>query len=363
MPYEKWPGGHVHRQRDGQPLYVIARTIQGKRFHISTRTHNLTAAMKQLERFEADPWGYSPAGVEAAPPLLLTRQLILEHRAWSLGVKGNSTHHANDVAHRLAEWGRAVGQRDLRKLSLRDDLKPALERWGTSRRHRVIALKSFFSWLRKEKGLVTTAQDPTLDLPVPQARPEKAVRRKAVESARVRAAWRELKGGYADMLEVLAATGMHVSELERFIRQDAAHLVHGKRPLAVLVTRHKSGVWTRIPLDEPSHVRAAERLKKSGTVPRWFRLHLKAACERAGVEVFTPGVLRHSVATHAVEAGATPDQVAQFLHHRDKRTTERFYVDVAAPKAQVPVMRMNHGRPRRKSASSESKSWSPSTRG
>lgn len=346
----------MHRQRDGQPLFIIARTIEGKRFHVSTRAHNLTAAMKQLERFEADPWNYSPAGVEAEPPLVLTRQLILEHRQWSLTIKGNTTHHANDVAHRLGEWGRALGQRDLRKLSLRHDIKPALDRWETSRRHRIIALKSFFAWLRKEKHLLVSAQDPTLDLPVPQATPEKARRRKVVEPARVRAAWRCLKGRYADMLEVLAATGMHVSELERFIRQDEAHLVHGKKPLAVLVTRHKTGVLTRIPLNDPAHVRAAERLKKGGTVPRWFRLHLKAACEKAGVEPFTPGVLRHSVATHAVASGATPDEVAAFLHHRDKRTTEKFYIDVAAPKLQVPVMRMHHERLRRKSASSESKS-------
>lgn len=359
MPPEKWPGGHVHQQRNGKPLYVIARTIKGERFHLSTRTHNLTAAMKQLERFEANPGAYSPAGDEIEEGLVLTRQLILEHKAWSTDVKRNTTRHANDVAHRLAEWGRVFGQKDLRKLTLRHDIKPALERWGVSLRHRIIALKSFYAWLRREKHLLVTAQDPTLDLPVPQASPEKARRRKVVEARRIRAAWRELKGGYADMLEVLAATGMHVSELERFIRTDEAHLVKGKRPLAVLVTRHKTGVLTRIPLNDVAQVRAAERLKKRGTVPRWFRLHLKAACERAKVEVFTPGVLRHSVATHAVEQGASPDAVAAFLHHRDKRTTERFYVDVAAPRGQVPVMKLRQARPRRKSASRESKSWSP----
>lgn len=351
MSYEKWPGGHVHRQRDGRPLFVIARTIEKKRFHISTRTHNLTAAMKQLERFEADPWNYSPAGVETEPPLLLTNELILEHHAWSVGVKHNSRHHANDIAHRLGEWMAELGRRDLRKLTMRNDVRPALNRWATNRQHRIIALKVFYGWLRKEKHLLTSAEDPTLDLPVPQAVAEKQRRKKVVELARVRAAWGKLKGRYADMLEVLAATGMHVSELERFIRQDEAHLVYSKRPLATLVTRHKSGDWTRIPLSEPSHVRAAERLKKGGTVPRWFRLHLKEACVRAGVEVFTPGVLRHSVATHAVRQGATPDEVAAFLHHRDKRTTEKFYIDVAMPRGQVPVMKLGHRATRRRKAS------------
>lgn len=353
MPKEqRWPGGRVHIQSDGRPLYVIARTIRGERFHLSTRTHNLTAAMKQLERFEADPHNYSPAGIEGEPPLLLTNELILEHHAWSVNVRRNSRHHANDVAHRLSEWMEELGSRDLRKLTMRNDIRPALNRWTTNRQHRIIAIKAFYGWLRKEKHLLTSADDPTLDLPVPQVIAEKQRRKKVVEMSRVRAAWRQLKGNYADMLELLAATGMHVRELERFIREPEAHLVYGKKPLATLVTRHKSGDWTRIPLSDKAQVRAAERLKESGTVPRWFRLHLRAACERAGVEVFTPGVLRHSVATHAVRSGAAPEAVAAFLHHRDKRTTEKFYIDVAIPRGQVPVMKMRrrHRPPRRRAS-------------
>jgi site-specific recombinase XerD len=358
---QRWPGGRIHIQKDGRPLYVIARTIRGERFHLSTRAHNLTAAMKQLERFEADPHGYSPAGVEGDEPLMLTNELILEHHAWSLNVRRNSRHHANDVAHRLSEWMEELGRRDLRKLTMRNDIKPALNRWETNRQHRIIALKSFYAWLRKEKHLLISAEDPTLDLPVPQAIPEKHQRKKVVEQSRVRAAWRQLKGGYADMLEVLAATGMHVSELERFIRQPEAHLVYGKRPLATLVTRHKSGDWTRIPLSDAAQVRAAERLKERGTVPRWFRLHLKEACQRAGVEVFTPGVLRHSVATHAVQKGAKPADVADMLGHRDKRTTEKFYIDAAIPRGQVPVMKMRkrHRAPRRRASRSVSAFWVP----
>lgn len=327
-------------QADGRELYVIARTIKGERFHLSTRTHNLTAAMKQLTRFETNPHTYSPAGDEVEEVLLLTNELILEHRKWSIEVRKNTRHHANSVAHRLGEWMADLGRRDLRKLTLRHDIKPALERWQTSRQLRIIAIKSFYAWLRKERHLLTNAQDPTLDLPVPQVTPEKAKRRKAVEPARIKAAWRQLKGAPRDMLEVLAATGMHVTELERFIRSAESQLIKGKRPLAVLVTRHKTGVLTRIPLNDKSHVAAAERLKKVGQVPRWFRKKLIAACLRAKVEPFTPGVMRHSVATHAVASGATPDAVAAFLHHKDKRTTERFYIDVAAPRGQVPVLKM-----------------------
>lgn len=348
MPYEKWPGGHVHQQRDGRPLYVIARTITTevdrkkvtRRFHISTRCHNLTSAMKQLERFETDPWSYSPVGVEQPDALRLTDELVIEHRKWSIEVKRNTWHHANDVAHRLTEWQDDLAGFDLRKLTLREHIKPAIEARPTNRKHRIIAIKAFFGWLRRERHLLTNAQDPTLDLSVPQATPERAKRRKAVEEKRVRAAWRKLKGGYADMLEVLAETGMHVSELERFIRSPDAQLVKQGRARATLITLHKSGVPTRIPLVGGAVIKAAERLRKRGTVPRWFRLHLLAACKRAKVEPFTPGVLRHSVATHAVLKGATPDEVAAMLHHKDRRTTQKFYIDVAAPVLAVPVMKM-----------------------
>jgi integrase len=339
---KRWPGGYVHRQADGRELFIIEREIREERFHVSTRAHNLTAAMKQLERFESNPGAYRPQGDEVVAGLLLTNALVLEHRTWSLDVRRNTWHYANEVARRLFEWMEDLKGVDLRNVSLRDHIKPALERRKTSRRHRIIALKAFYGWLRKEKHLLSSAEDATLDLPVPQAVAEKTKRRKVVEAERIRAAWSKLEGPYRDMLEVLAATGMHVTELERFIRDDEAQLVrpHDRRPLGVLVTRHKSGALTRIPLGAREHVAAAERLKARGTVPRWFRRHLRAACEAAGVEPFNPGVLRHSVATFAVEHGATPDQVSRFLGHRDKRTTERFYVDTATPTEAVPVPRL-----------------------
>ena len=338
---EKWPGGYVHEQVDGRKLYIIAKMVRGERFHVSTRAHGIKAAMAQLERFEADPHGYSPAGVsEAKAELVLSNALILEHFKWSIEVKGNTRHHAKEMGDRLADWQDDLHGKDLREVTLRDDIKPALDRRSTCRAHRIAAIKGFYGWLRKEKHILTSAEDPTLDLPIPAARPEKTKRRKAVEPERIRAAWVQLKGGYRDMLELLAATGMHVTELERFIRSEESQLVKGDKPLAVLMTRHKTKVLTRIPLNQPSHVAAAERLKAKGTVPRQFRLALYEACDKAGVVRFPPGVLRHSVATNAVEAGATPDEVSRFLHHRDKRTTERFYIDVAKPTNQVPVLQM-----------------------
>lgn len=345
MARERWPGGYVHKQKNGRPLFIIEREVRGHRFHVSTRTHTLRAAMKQLERFEADPSTYRPEGDEAEL-LIITVDLVKEFRKWSLEVKKNGKRHANTVSHRLAEWMDDLRGRDLRRLSIRDDIKPALEKRGNMRAYRIIALKSFCAWLRKEKGLLKTAEDATLDLPVPQGTPEKNRRRKAVAWEQVVGAASHLDQIYRDTLNVLLGTGMHFSELERFIKQPDSELVIPKektvttdaRPVkAVLVTRHKSGAWTRIPLTEASHVDAARRLREGGVVPKKPNVALREACDKAKVTRFTLGVMRHSVATWAIQRGATPEQVAEFLGHKDKRTTMKFYADVSVPTRSVPV--------------------------
>lgn len=343
----KWPGGYRSKQDDGRELFVIEKTIRGQRFHVSTRCHSWTSAMKQLERFETNPADYRPEGENRdGDALTMTDGLVEEFFNWQVDVRGNTKKHAKEMARRLADWIEDLGGRDLRRLNLRDHIKPALEKRKSSRQHRVIALKSFFSWLRKERHLLTSAQDCTLDISVPQAVPEKRKRRKVVEWERVAAAGAKLEGAYRDCLSLLVATGWHVTELERFVRNPAAQLVRpatetlskeGKPVLAVLVTLHKIGEQTRTPLIHAAQVEAAERLRARGTIPRYLNRAVKEACEAAGVEPFTLGVMRHSVATWAIERGATPDQVAEFLNHRDRRTTLRFYADVAVPTVSVPT--------------------------
>lgn len=342
---KRWPGGYVHRQTDGQNLFIIEREVGGFRFHRSTRCHTREAAMAQLKRFEANPSKWSPDGSEEAP-LVMTTDLLAEYREWGLTEKRNSRRHCNEQAHLLAAWVDELGTTDLRHLTV-FVVREMLGRWSTRQRHRLIAFKAFMGWLRREKGLLRHHQDVSLDLSVPRVAPEKHTRRKVVEPARVQAAWRKLKGPYRDMLQLLAGTGLHVSELERFIRQPDARLELPKKGGAVLVTRHKSGEWTRIPLKHAEHIEAAKRLKRRGQVPRWFTRHVKAACRAAKVEEFGPGQMRTSVGTFAVEKGASPEEASRFLHHKDKRTTERFYIDTAVPVPAVPVIVLANYRRRR----------------
>lgn len=344
---DRWDGGRIHWQKDGRPLFIIERQINGRRFHVSTRSHSETAAYEQLKRFEADPGGYDPSGgAGRGDPLPMTAELVAAYRTWMIDEKGNTRRHANQMANRLGEWMEDLGHADLKSLKLGEHLAPAIARRKTCRPARIIAIKGFFAWLRRERHLLTSAEDPTLDLPVPQADPEKYRRRKALARPRVRNALLNLKGPHKDCLLLLMSTGWHVTELERFIRSPDSEIVIRKkrsRVLATLVTKHKGGEPTRTPILYPEHLKAAQRLRKRGEVPRRLNKTVKAACRKAKVEPFTLGVLRHSVATWAHEDGASIADIAEFLGHKDQRTTRRFYADVAEPTKTVPIFRVLSG--------------------
>lgn len=349
MGKDPWEGGYIRHGKKG-PTYVIEREVGGERFHISTRCRTRRSALKQLERFEASPLAYRPQGDEddshQREPIHLTETLVEEFTKWQIHEKHNTRKHSKEMGNRLTDWMEDLGAVDLRETNLRDHIIPALEKRDSNRKHRIIALKSFYAWLRTTKHVLTSADDPTLDLKVPQAVPEKQRRRKALARERVLLALAKLEGAHRDCLLLLMATGMHVTELERFARDDESHLVElprGAPGLAVLVVRHKSGEPYRVTLQHQEHVDAAVRLRARRSIPRRLNHEVKAACRDAKVEPFTLGVMRHSVATWAVEDGADPRDVSQFLNHKDPRTTARFYTDVAAPSIRVPVLRVVDG--------------------
>lgn len=341
---QRWPGGYVHRQKDGRDLFIIEKRAQGRRFHISTKCHGLRAAMKHLERFEADPLAYEREASEGraeAARLYLSAELVTEFREWLLNRDRPTTRgYANDMTNRLAEWAEDLRGRDLRRLDLRE-LREIVARRRTNRQHRIIAIKILCAWLRTERVLLERREDVTLDLAVPQAVPEKHKRRKAVPVESVRAVLRTLAPVYRDCLTILANTGWHVTELERFARDENAGIAPGRDGvLAVLQVRHKSGATTRTPLHEQGAVDAARRLRERREVPRRLNVTIRSGCEVAGVPPFTLGVIRHSVATWAIEAGTPADVVAEFLGHRSKETTLKFYADVGVPTLPIRLPKM-----------------------
>ncbi len=326
-----WEGGYIRRDSKGRDVFVIERWVSGKKFHVSTRCHVRRNAIKQLDRFEADPGSYRPEGNDDA--LLLTAKLVESYLDHLIDHRDTTKKYAREMARLLGDWAVDLKGKNLRALQISDVRGPLEHR--TNRQHRLIALKGFCRWLRQIRGVLRTAQDITLEVPVPQAVPEKRKKKKVIEIERIAGALSKMTGRPYDFLLVLSATGMHVTELERFTRHQDSDFVEGSP--AVLVTRHKSGELARIPLEIPEVINAARRLREGGAVPRRMNDQLKAACRAAGVEEFTVGVMRHTVATYAVNAGAPAELVSKFLWHRDQRTTDRFYVDIQKPTAGVPV--------------------------
>jgi integrase len=332
-----WEGGRIWEDKDGRRTYVVRRQIGGRRYEVSTRCSRLRSALTQLERFEANPDGYDP-GVPAGEALRLSAELAKLYLAWSAapereGGKGNGRGWVLQQRAYLAWWASQLKARDLRALSLRDHIIPALD-GVPGRRHRVEVLKAFFSWLRRERHLVSRAEDVTLDLLVPARRPEQWRRPKAIPRAHYLRALAALAPTHRDALTLLDETGWHVSELVRFVRDGSLEAMPPGRVDAaavIICPQRKSGEMQRTAIG-PEAQAAAQRLRDKGTfsVGRFYEA-VRAACEKTGIEPFTPGRCRHTLATRAIEAGADPAAVSAYLGHKSAATTRRFYATLAVP--------------------------------
>lgn len=348
----KWEGGYIAQTR-GRRVFHVERRRGGEYVHFSTGCSTLAGARAELARWEADP-SYRP-GAEAAGAVRLDAELVRGYRQ-HMREQRLSAEWIDEVVRCLADWAEELGGRDLRVLSLQRDLVGTLDRWKVAppalRRHRggrvatgarphhIKAIKGLFRWLR-QRGVVERAKDATLDLAVPQARPEKLRRRKVVPPEDVQAVLQQLPQPTRDVLHLLTATAGHLSEVRRFAEGGELAQPLDGQVLAVLVTRQKSGDLTRTPLLYPEHLAAAQRLRQLGGLPKRMTLarHMRAACEAAGVPWFGLGQMRHSVATWARAAGAPVAEVAEFTGHHSPQTLRRFYLDLehAAP---IPIRRL-----------------------
>jgi integrase len=334
-PRGRWEGGRIWEDANGRRTFVIRRMIGGKPYEVSTRCDRERPALAQLDRFLADPENYDPRG-GSAEPLRLTADLVRAFIAWSLDTKGNSRPWVLQQKAYLAWWAEKLKGRDLRALDLGAHVIPALDS-APERRHRIEVLKAFCSWLRKERHLLSRADDATLDLTVAARRPEQWKRPKAIPRAHYLRALAALEPRHRDALTVLDETGWHVSELVRFVRAGSIVAVPpGRDEAAILEVRHKSGEPHRTAVGFRAW-KAAARLRERGvfSVGRFYEA-IKAACVRAKVPPFTVGRFRHTVATRHVEQGADPAAVATYLGHKSPSTLRRFYSTLAVPPRPKP---------------------------
>lgn len=340
---KQWLGGFVRIGANGKPTYVIEKRIRGVLFKASTRCHTEHAALKELRRFEADPGGYRPGG-EAV--LSMSAELVMEYRDWMVAApplgRGNSRGWSFQSANFLLAWLEVFGGADLRRITVHEHIKPGLRAWKTSHPGRVTALKGFFSWLRKEKGLLRHHEDPMPDMRIPERRAAKETSTGArdVPFERVQLVYRHLAADTKPVLLLLSGTGWHLSEVRRFaeageIRKDPA----GKH-LAVLVTWHKRKESSIVGLKHQRHLDAAKLIREQGFIrcDTTLTTRMNAACAAAGLEpedFFHLGDMRHSVGTWAIEDGDDIRDVARAFNHESEKMLRRHYVRHAVPRATI----------------------------
>lgn len=333
---DPWLGGYV-RVRGKRVTFIIERRREWKRWHFSTRCNSESAAVKVLERFQADPHGFARQHLGAR--VRLTDDYIERFVMWQLGgADAVSPKHAVYLARYLRDWQQHIGDRDLRSLTL-----PELKRWLTTHRGahglRIAALKVFFAWLREEEGALRHAEDVTLDWPVPQAVPAQRRKPKALDLATVIRILPFISAADRDVVALLCGTGWHLAEVARFSK--AGEILPGQRDgeLATLVVQHKNRETVPTALTQQAHVDAARRIReRGGLAPYSFSRRFGNASELAGLSRVTAGVFRHTFATWARAAGGNLDAISRFLHHKDPRTTRKFYVDMGLSPETVPTV-------------------------
>ena len=337
-----WPG-YV---RGG--VFVIEKRIHGKKWHFSTRCTTLRAAMRQLERFEESPSTYRPDGGDG-PALALDEAMIDRFFAWHSA--HTSRPWALNVRSLLVDWANHLRGSDLRKLSLVADLKPHLA-GATQNPHRVKAIRLLFKWLRTELGVIDRAQDVTLDLAVPPAKPAQWSRSKAVAWERVLELLPHLRADVRDVLELLAATGWHISEARRFAAGGTLREREASDPphvVAVIGVRHKSGKPHFTALVHERHAQVARRVRERGHVIdngalrkqmlRGFAAvdaaRKQADADAKPAERFQLGSMRHSLTNWLADAGVSVEERGKYLGH-NPGTNARFYVDAQRPPVVMP---------------------------
>lgn len=338
LQVDDWPG-RVWVDPDGTRSYYIRRSMGGKRYEVNTGATTRSGAEAQLKIFEANPDAYRPGG-GVADTIVLDTELARTFLAHSAKVDRNSKGWIRQQRTYLAWWMAILGGRDLRNVVLSRDVMPHLQD-TPARGHKIRVIKRLYSWLRMDLHRITSREDPTLDLATPQSEPAQWTKTKVVPAKSLRAVLAVLKAPWLHALRVHLATGWHTTEVVRFAASGSVEpMPRGAKGAAgvLLLPTHKSGEPHRTRVSKAG-LEAAKALLAHGPISReWYDRSVVKACAVARVEAWTPGMLRHTVATGAVQGGEDPKVVSSFLGHKSPRTTQRFYATTASPaKVRTPV--------------------------
>jgi hypothetical protein len=372
---ELWCGGRISRDSRGRNVFYIRRRVKGKQKEVSTGAETWASAWQHLQRFQADPEAYLREHF-AAPPverqaLYLSQELAQRYEEWrppSRVARPMSRDWLRKRAHELLFWQETLKGKDLRTVTL-EDVAPHCPR-DTVHRHRRSVIKGLLVWLRNPEAhpggaaLLRSGEGPNLSpLSSIQSTPEQWLRPKAVppkdwllvrkalgahvvhsgpQRKKVTRPWVH----FGQALDVLGATGWHVSELTRFIaagRVDPKPKGAEPGTAGVLVCPEaKGGGQLFVRVGAVARTSAQALLGRKAFSAARFSRSVAAACKKAingkrDVTVFHPGQARHSVATWAIDKGASREQVALFLNHKSLATTMKFYATMSVP-PKVPTL-------------------------
>jgi integrase len=350
-----WEGGRIRWSTAGVPTYDIRKFVTHQdgskvRHEFSTGCNTPDGARAVLAKWERDH-SYRPGADEPEPPqkaVLLDEALQKEFLAYSRrpipeGGKGNSKEWVYHQASQLRWWAAHFEGCDLRKVKL-EQITPALD-GSKSRQQKIAVIKALYTWLRTVKFLVQTHEDPTYGrLKVPQSSPAQWKKPKTFSRENFLKVRKHLLEHHRDALDVQAGTGWHVRELIRFVKAGVIEEPKGatKAIAAVLCSPYaKNGEPLRTGVNEAVK-KAAERLLEHGKAHGGFHYKkylraLKDVSAALQVERIMPGSARHSVATWAIDAGASLQAVSAFLVHKSERTSRKFYATHAVA-AKVPTL-------------------------
>ncbi len=283
---------------------------------------------------------------------------FLQHLATDRGVSG---HTLRNYEHALAEfstWHRQeLGNSPVWDKLERDSFRAYLRHLGRSNLGRASihlrfsALRTFYRFLAR-RGLVAATPIRNISLPkqprrlplfltveqvlallkVPlqplQPAPDKKARGRPIEAA---ACYRDLA-----MLETIYSCGLRISELCNLRTEDIDWnrqlvRVRGKGRKERLVPVGSTALaaiqqyWDHLPVrpapDQPVFLPSTRARKPLG--PRIFQVRLKKYLAAAGLDPhLTPHKLRHSYATHLLDAGADLRSVQELLGHAHLATTQ-----------------------------------------
>lgn len=356
-----WPGGFTRTTSDGRKVFYIHRRANGQRWKKALKASTEDAALADLALFLKDPAAFcaeAPA-VDADEPLLLDKALVaayLKHAAAPRSENGkeNSRKWMKWKGKMLGWWASVLVDGrgkplDLRRVELAKHVLPALEP-VQSKRHRREAIKALYAWLAAT-GRVRAHEDPVARLPVGQGRVAQTQGGidKRVPRADIFKVINHLLVGeqsrYGHALMVSAASGWHVTEVVRFVREGEI-IEPVPLPLrepgveAVLSTPHKSGKthYTKVGADAARSAKALLAGRR-GFSERHYHAVVRKACKDTGVTSFSPAWMRHTNATHALEQrGVSAADTGKFLGHADgSKMVDKVYAVLAtAPK--VPTI-------------------------